>query len=290
MSLDSPTRKRKIIPPPQPNFELPKPKKRAGGDGAGGSNGDGQDSETPLTGRQKWAKFWREQIRPLAIMLLCLFSFRSAIADWNVVPTGSMKPTIIEGDRIFVNKLAYDLKVPFTKIHIFEWSNPRRGEIVVFDSPEDGTRLVKRVIGEPGDVIQLVDNQLFVNGKAATYGPLDTDTVEQVSAKERQQLHYAFGTETLNGLKPHPVMKRPFPFFPGAGTENDRRTYGPVTVPPGHYFMMGDNRDQSKDSRFIGFVPRGSIVGRSSSVIVSLNYDNYYIPRLHRWFRGLPGT
>src|SRR5256885_14294367 len=110
MPIDTNLRNRKIIPP-QPNFELPKPKK---GGGSSGVNSDDKDA-APLTGKQKVAYFWREHARPLAIMLLCLFSFRSAIADWNVVPTGSMKPSIIEGDRIFVNKLAYDLKVPFTK-------------------------------------------------------------------------------------------------------------------------------------------------------------------------------
>src|SRR5262245_38988648 len=119
-----------------------------------------------------WGKFWREQIRPLAVMLIVLFSFRSAIADWNTVPTGSMKPTIIEGDRIFVNKLAYDLKFPFTKWHLLEWGDPQRGEIVVFDKPSDGVRLVKRVAAIPGDVIQLIDNRLYINGAPSSYEPL----------------------------------------------------------------------------------------------------------------------
>src|SRR5690349_2396240 len=99
-----------------------------------------------------WRRVWYE-LRPIVVMLVVLFSFRSAVADYNVVPTGSMKPSIIEGDRIFVNKLAYDLKVPFTKIHIAEWADPQRGDVVVFDRPSDGVRLVKRVVGIPGDVI-----------------------------------------------------------------------------------------------------------------------------------------
>ena len=84
-------------------------------------------------------KWWRQEIRPLFILALVLFSIRSSLADWNDVPSGSMRPTILEGDRVFVNKLAYDLKVPFTTWHITEWSNPQRGDIVVFFSPHDGT-------------------------------------------------------------------------------------------------------------------------------------------------------
>ena len=99
---------------------------------------------------QRW---WREEIRPLLIMAVILFSIRSSLADWNDVPSGSMKPTLVEGDRIFVNKLAYDLKVPFTTWHLAEWSDPQRGDIVVFFSPHDDKRLVKRVIGLPGDTV-----------------------------------------------------------------------------------------------------------------------------------------
>ena len=82
--------------------------------------------------------------KPFVFVILIVLSFRSSIADWNDVPTGSMKPTILEGDRIFVNKLAYDLKVPFTTWHLAQWGDPRRGEVIVFYSPADGVRLVKR--------------------------------------------------------------------------------------------------------------------------------------------------
>src|SRR5271170_4889031 len=104
-------------------------------------------------------KAWHEY-RGFAAFIVLMLVFRSALADWNSVPTGSMKPTILEGDRIFVNKLAYDLKVPFTTWHLAEWANPKRGDIVVFYSPEDGTRLVKRVVGLPGDVVELRNEQL----------------------------------------------------------------------------------------------------------------------------------
>ena len=105
------------------------------------------------------------EIRVFALMLLVVTSLRSALADWNDVPTGSMKPTIQEGDRVVVNKLAYDLKIPFTTFEVLKWGDPHRGDIVVLFSPQDGVRLVKRVIAVPGDVVQLVDNELFINGK-----------------------------------------------------------------------------------------------------------------------------
>src|SRR5881398_1994769 len=109
-----------------------------------------------------------QEIRVFLIMILVVSSLRSALADWNDVPTGSMKPTIQEGDRVVVNKLAYDLKIPFTTIEIAKWSDPKRGDIVVLFSPLDGTRLVKRVIAVPGDRIEMRDNQLFVDGNAAS--------------------------------------------------------------------------------------------------------------------------
>src|SRR5689334_25244557 len=115
--------------------------------------------------RARARHWWVKEIRPLLILALVLFAIRSSLADWNDVPTGSMKPTIQEGDRVVVNKLAYDLKVPFTTIAIFKWGDPARGDIVVLFSPVDGTRLVKRVVALPGDKVEMRDNQLFVNGR-----------------------------------------------------------------------------------------------------------------------------
>src|SRR4026208_1315794 len=119
------------------------------------------------------ARWWKREIRPLLILALILFSIRSSLADWNVVPSGSMQPTILVGDRVLVNKLAYDLKVPFTTWHIAEWSNPQRGDNAGFFSSKDGTRMVKRVIGLPGDIIESRNNQLFINDQAVDYATLD---------------------------------------------------------------------------------------------------------------------
>ena len=127
--------------------------------------------------------------RDIAIMALLIFGARSAIADWNHVPTGSMKPTIVEGDLIFVNRLAYDLKVPFTTWHIAEWDQPKRGEIVVFFSPANGDRLVKRVVGVPGDIVAMHRNRVFINGKPLAYGPLDKKFMDALTpeAKENEE-------------------------------------------------------------------------------------------------------
>ncbi len=151
--------------------------------------------------------FWAEW-RSLIIFLIVMILFRSTIADWNQVPTGSMKPTILEGDRIVVNKLAYDLKVPFTTWHLAEWSNPTRGEIVTFYSPDDEKLLIKRVIGIPGDVIKMRDNQLFINQKPATYSRLNIEIVNQLDYYQRS-FHDFFKEKYVND--DHPVMLRSSP-------------------------------------------------------------------------------
>jgi len=117
-------------------------------------------------------KLWREY-RGFALFVILMIIFRSALADWNTVPTGSMKPTIVEGDRIFVNKLAYDLRVPLTHISIYKFGDPKRGDIVVFDSKAADTRLVKRVIGLPGDVVEMRNNRLTINGIEAQYSNVE---------------------------------------------------------------------------------------------------------------------
>ena len=211
------------------------------------------------------------EIRVFLVMLLIVSSLRSALGDWNDVPTGSMKPTIQEGDRVVVNKLAYDLKVPFTTIELFKWSDPQRGDIVVLFSPQDGTRLVKRVVGVPGDRIYMHDNQLYVNGKPAVWRPMGVGV-------DREQGSTMLVEENLAG-RPHAVMFTPQ--IPAL------RSFGPVIVPRGFYFVMGDNRDNSNDSRFIGLIARKRIVGKAMAVAFSLDRSRYFAPRLDRFFRTI---
>ncbi len=213
----------------------------------------------------------------LLVAVLIATSIKSAIADWNTVPTGSMKPTIVEGDRIFVNKLAYDLKVPYTTIHIAKWDNPKRGEIVVFYSPEDGKRLVKRVVGIPGDTIHMQDDQLYINGNVLTYRYPDEKDFMNYLVDNKYKAETII--ENLDD-KSHPVLITPHPQV--------LSSFAPVTIPEGKYFMMGDNRFNSYDSRFIGFVDRKSIVGRATAIVISLDINNKYKPRFDRFFSSLP--
>jgi len=221
-------------------------------------------------------KLWREEIRPLLIMAIVMFAVRSSFADWNDVPTGSMKPTIVEGDRIFVNKLAYDLKVPFTTLHLAEWSAPKRGDIVVFRSPQDGTRLVKRTVGLPGDTVELRAEKLIINGEIVEYKSIADELVPDVSAHDRAISEFA--TEQLPG-RSHLVAAIP--------ALSALRNFGPVQVPEGSFFMMGDNRDNSYDSRYFGAVKRSRILGHATSVIASLDAEHHWRPRWDRFFSSL---
>ena len=209
---------------------------------------------------------WREWIKPAGFLAIVLFPLRSAVADWNWVPTGSMKPTILEGDLVFVNKLAYDLKVPFTLQRLGQWNEPARGEIVVFFSPHDGMRLVKRVVGVPGDTIELRNNVLWLNGQAVEQEAVNT----QPYAREI----YEDPRPVVVKEQGHLVLELP--------SQKALRTFGPVIVPAGQYFMMGDSRDNSFDSRFWGFVERKQIVGRTSRVLLSLDKNHHYVPRFSR--------
>jgi signal peptidase I len=205
-------------------------------------------------------------------MLLVVSSLRSTLADWNDVPTGSMKPTIQEGDRVVVNKLAWDLKIPFTTVQVARWDDPKRGDIVVFFSPADGVRLVKRVIALPGDRIAMRDNQLFVNDKAVPQTAAGMDTDREVGP-------VLIVDEALPGRK-HKMMITPQ--ILGA-----MRSFEPAVVPAGSYFVMGDNRDNSNDSRYIGFIERRRIVGEATAVAFSLDRTRYWRPRFDRFFKAL---
>jgi len=219
---------------------------------------------------------WKEWIKPLALAAAIIFPFKSAIADWNWVPSGSMRPTILEGELVFINKLAYDLKVPFTTQHLAQWANPQRGDIAVFYSPLDGTRLVKRVIGLPGDRIALHANQLTINGQLVAWSTANDAWRAYATPAEKREANVT--TETL-GPVPHPIMSLP--------RQLALRDFEEITVPADHYFMMGDNRDRSFDSRYFGFVPRQRIIGRANAVVLSFDTDHYLLPRFGRCLNGL---
>ena len=225
--------------------------------------------------KSKLKSFIRGWGFPLVAAILIATSFKSAIADWNDVPTGSMKPTILIGDRVFINKLAYGLKIPYTTRHIFRWAEPSRGDIVVFYSPKDGTRLIKRVVGIPGDTISLYKKRLFINDTPVRYEFLDTQHLAEIPSDLK--LHYKIYSENLEG-KHHPVM------ISAAKTFLD--SFDPVQIPDGKYFMMGDNRDNSADSRVFGFVDTRLILGHATNIVMSRD-GSFLKPRWERFFKKL---
>jgi len=219
------------------------------------------------------ANLWRSNKNLVAFLFLMVL-FRSAIADWNVVPTGSMLPTIRIGDRIFVDKMAYDLRVPLTHIALAHLGDPQRGDIVTIDSAAAHELLVKRVVGVPGDTVALRENVLYVNGVRADYRPLARAPMPDAASGDVRYLRERFDGVShivrLSETAPSPLS-----------------SFGPVTVPAGEYLMLGDNRDDSADSRYFGFVPRKEVMGRARNVAFSLDPTRLYLPRLSRFGAAL---
>jgi signal peptidase I len=215
--------------------------------------------------RRVWRE-WRGFLLFVAIMLL----FRSAVADWNQVPSGSMLPAILVGDRIVVDKLAYDLRLPFTLVRLTSWAEPQRGDVVTFTSPEDERLMVKRIIAGPGDRVAMQRNRITINGEAASYQPLDEAIAPAGHRLVREDV---LGSSRVVMWRTDEVT------FSG--------TFRTTEVPDGHFLVLGDNRDNSRDSRYFGFVARERILGRASTVAFSLDYENYYAPRLGRFLADL---
>jgi signal peptidase I len=212
-----------------------------------------------------------KDVRQLVLMAAVILTGRSVLADWYQVPTGSMKPTILEGDRVFVAKCAYQIRVPFSAIRLFSVAAPKRGDVVVLRNPDGGSiPLVKRVVGLPGDVVELRGERLFVNG---AFQPLRLKP-STADPKERAWV----GTEKLAGQL-HPVQILP-----------DRpalRTFGPIRVPEGEVFLMGDNRDDSRDGRYFGPRPISDLLGKAEGIFWSWNPVFWKGPRLSRFARPL---
>lgn len=213
---------------------------------------------------------WLKDNRGFVVFMLCFGVYRTAVADWNPIPSGSMRPTILEGDVVFVDRLAYDVKLPLTDISVARLGEPQRGDVVTFSSPVDGTRLIKRLVAVPGDVVELRHGVLLINGVAAEYSDT-TELAEHVG--EGVVLPAQRSTEHVAG------NSRTVQFLSGVGAQ---RSFGPVTVPADHFFMLGDNRDNSEDSRYIGFVPRHLLIGQANRILVSADITDRWQPRFER--------
>jgi signal peptidase I len=220
-------------------------------------------------------KNWIKGNRGFVVFLVCFGFFRTAIADWNPIPSGSMRPNLLEGDVVLVDRLAYDFKLPLTDIVVAHMGEPKRGDIVTFSSPRDGTRLIKRIVALPGDLVQMRDEVLFVNGKAADY------TEPEALAEPNEHGGY---TKALRLTETIGQDSRRVQLLEGVSARN---TFGPVEVPAGSYLMLGDNRDNSADSRYIGFVPRHLLIGQALRVLVSADIMGNWAPRPERFGQRL---
>ncbi|ANB73457.1 signal peptidase I [Paraburkholderia phytofirmans] len=212
--------------------------------------------------RQPW---WLEYSASFFPVILVVFVVRSFVVEPFKIPSGSMVPTLLVGDFILVNKFDYGIRLPITNTKITEGRPLERGDVVVFRYPKDeSVDYIKRVIGLPGDTVAYQDKQLTINGK-----PVPETSLPDYLDEER--LGYAKQFEEDLGGRKNAILNNPAvpPFIVGAEDYpyRDNCTYNArgviCKVPPGNYFMMGDNRDNSADSRYWGFAPDKNIVGRA---------------------------
>lgn len=183
----------------------------------------------------KLRSFIRSELPGLLVLVVALFAARSSLADHYYVPSGSMEYTLIAGDRVLVNKMAYGLRFPFTNIEIIEGSRVDRGDVAIFDSPRDGVRLIKRVVGVGGDTIAVHDGKLQVNGEFLAIGIADIEK---------------FGDKLVSLNLQH-----------GGGPDL------PLSrIPEDMVLAIGDHRGRSLDGRFFGLVPEDAIYGKALGV------------------------
>jgi signal peptidase I len=213
--------------------------------------------------------------RAFLALLLAFGLARTAVADYNPVPSSSMHPTILEGDVVLVNRLAYNLKIPLTNIVLARLADPKRGDIATFASPQDGRRLIKRIVGLPGDVVSMQDKRLLINGHPVEY------SLVAIGSEQAGDGHRLPVLEMREDLGDHPYAIQ---WLEGTASA---ATFGPLVIPPDRYLVLGDNRDNSADSRYIGLVPRALLIGRASRILVSAAITDNWLPRLDRFGKSL---
>ncbi len=240
--------------------------------------------ETQLEGKEK--SVFREYAESIGLAILFALALRGFVIEAFKIPTGSMIPTLLVGDHLFVNKFIYGVRIPWTETYLTHFEKPHRGEVIVFKFPrheakqylakqpasrrecidtsslQEDKDFIKRIIGVAGDTVELRDNRLIINGK-----PVPQKFVKKESTGNFLYPHRISEVETLNGHK-YTIQ------YSGAD-EN----FGPITVKPGHVFVMGDNRDNSSDGRCWGQVPVDNIKGRAMIIWWSIGPNSY------RWDR-----
>lgn len=219
--------------------------------------------------RKKWIM---ENVVSLGLALLIVFMIRSSIVEAFKIPSGSMIPTLLIGDHIFVNKFAYGYKIPFSDlvtdhpIYIAKREPPKRGDIIVFMYPKDESYYyIKRVVGIPGDTVEIRNKVLYINQKAVprdlVVGPQTDKLFKSLDDPRYSASTLDLYTEHLDQADHSILLDK---------TNYMGESHGPTTVPPESLFVMGDNRDFSNDSRFWGFVPMRNVKGKAMFVWLSL--------------------
>ncbi|CAJ0709810.1 signal peptidase I [Ralstonia mannitolilytica] len=219
--------------------------------------------------RQPW---WLEYTASFFPVIAAVFLLRSFVIEPFKIPSGSMIPTLQIGDFILVNKYTYGIRLPIVNKKIVELNQPQRGDVMVFRYPKDESMdYIKRVIGVPGDVVTYSNKRLTVNGQPATYAP-QPDYLEGERLTYSKQYQETLGNVTHNILNDadRPAYVSGPDDFPFRENCTYNQTGFTCKVPAGHYFMMGDNRDNSADSRYWGFVPDKNIVGKAFFIWMNL--------------------
>jgi signal peptidase I len=226
-------------------------------------------SELIKKSRKQWLI---ENVTSLGLALILVFMIRSSVIEAFKIPSGSMIPTLLVGDHIFVNKFAYGFKIPFSDwffdeaIYIIDREHPQSGDIIVFKYPRDeSTYYIKRVIGIPGDTVEIRNKRLYINGKIAAREAVPEENANQTfdSLDEMKYNRESLELYRESLGKENPVIMVDRNNFLGD-------YFGPTTVPDDHYFVMGDNRDYSNDSRIWGFVPFRNVKGKAMVIWLSL--------------------
>lgn len=196
-------------------------------------------------------RFIKEYLEPIVIAVLIALFIRAFIVQAFKIPSSSMEPTLQVGDYILVSKFIYGIRIPFTKTKLFQFSKPKRGDIVVFIYPKDRSKdFIKRVIGTEGEKVEIIRNKIYINDR------LIEDSWGKYDEKSEWSKYF-----------------------------QSKERYGPETIPKDSIFVLGDNRDNSQDSRFWGFVNINEVKGKAFIIYFSLNWDAQDLLNKIRWTR-----